>query len=106
MKGSKSMTTSNRWWWEAGLAVAAATAAAGLLAGRLSRGHPKGARRHRAAPAAFASVEGPAENFVQIRGAGPQHMRDYDGRAWTDVDQGSDESFPASDPPSCSMPHH
>lgn len=100
------MTKSNSWRWGVGLAAAAGMAAAGLLAGRLSRGRPKGAHRPRAAPAAFACEEGPAENFVQIRGAGPQNMRDDDGCGWTDVDQGSDESFPASDPPSYSIPRH
>lgn len=34
-----------------------------------------------------------------IRGAGPDAMRDPPRRAWDEVDQASDESFPASDPP-------
>lgn len=34
----------------------------------------------------------------RIRVAGPSEMRDPPGR-WSDVDERSDESFPASDPP-------
>ena len=34
-----------------------------------------------------------------IRAAGPDGMRDRPQRPWTVVDQASDESFPASDPP-------
>ncbi|KKC24809.1 hypothetical protein [Sphingomonas sp. SRS2] len=39
-----------------------------------------------------------------VRDAGPDEMRDQDGEAWDIVDQGSDESFPASDPPCYSLP--
>jgi len=39
-----------------------------------------------------------------VRDAGPQDMRDEDGKDWDAVDEGSDESFPASDPPSHSRP--
>lgn len=35
-----------------------------------------------------------------VRSAGPAAMRDKPVRAWDGVDQASDESFPASDPPS------
>jgi hypothetical protein len=49
--------------------------------------------------AAFAHGEGQPENFTQIRNAGPAAMRDTPGREWQKVDQASDESFPASDPP-------
>ena len=35
-----------------------------------------------------------------IRTAGPESMRNRPIREWTFVDQASDESFPASDPPS------
>lgn len=44
---------------------------------------------------AFAAGQGD----VRIRDAGPQAMRDRPGEAWTKVDEQSDESFPASDPP-------
>lgn len=39
-----------------------------------------------------------------VRDAGPDEMRDEDGEGWDAVDEGSDESFPASDPPSYSSP--
>jgi hypothetical protein len=35
-----------------------------------------------------------------IRDAGPENMQDKPVRPWTEVDEASDESFPASDPPS------
>lgn len=34
-----------------------------------------------------------------VRDAGPEAMRDSPQTPWTKVDQASDESFPASDPP-------
>jgi hypothetical protein len=37
-----------------------------------------------------------------VRSAGPGGMRDAPVRAWDQVDQAADESFPASDPPSYS----
>jgi len=35
-----------------------------------------------------------------IRDAGPENMKDKPTDPWDKVDQSSDESFPASDPPS------
>jgi hypothetical protein len=40
--------------------------------------------------------------YGAVREAGPEGMRDTRRRPWDKVDQGSDESFPASDPPSYS----
>lgn len=49
-------------------------------------------------PAAFA--EGQPENGDNpVRDAGPDAMRDPPRAEWESVDQSSDESFPASDPP-------
>ena len=42
---------------------------------------------------------GPSTSCVQVRIAGPEGMRDKPLRPWTSLDQASDESFPASDPP-------
>lgn len=50
-------------------------------------------------PAAFAEGENAKGNFSQVRSAGVEGMRS-DPKRWDTVDQASDESFPASDPPS------
>ena len=50
--------------------------------------------------AAFAPGQGSEENFSQVRDAGPQAMADEPDLEWSAVDEASDESFPASDPPS------
>lgn len=49
--------------------------------------------------AAFAAGEEASGNATQIRNAGANAMRDAP-RRWNSVDEASDESFPASDPPS------
>ena len=48
---------------------------------------------------AFASGETDGPNFAKVRNAGPEGMRS-DPPEWDAADQASDESFPASDPPS------
>ena len=48
--------------------------------------------------AAFAAGQEAGQNFAQVRDAGPQAMADSTP-GWSKVDQRSDESFPASDPP-------
>jgi hypothetical protein len=50
--------------------------------------------------AAFADDETDSENFDQTRHAGAASMRDHPGKNWNKVDDMSDASFPASDPPS------
>ena len=50
--------------------------------------------------AAFADDETDYENFDQTRHAGTESMRDHPGDDWNEVDDMSDASFPASDPPS------
>ena len=52
---------------------------------------------HRAAFANGESTPGP----VDVRNAGPEAMR-TDPPEWDEVDEASDESFPASDPPAAS----
>ena len=49
--------------------------------------------------AAFASGQGSGTNFAKVRDAGPAAMKDGNKGEWSKVDQASDESFPASDPP-------
>lgn len=58
-------------------------------AGR-QRGYPQKADYHESRASA---------GFTEVRAAGPDGMRDRPRRPWTKVDQASDESFPASDPP-------
>jgi hypothetical protein len=53
--------------------------------------HPAEQEAHAEAPVA-----------QHVRSAGPGGMRDAPIRAWDQVDQAGDESFPASDPPSYS----
>ncbi|VWX53837.1 hypothetical protein [Novosphingobium sp. 9U] len=49
--------------------------------------------------AAFAGgTGGSTDNFSQVRDAGPQEMANAP-KTWNKVDEASDESFPASDPP-------
>ena len=50
--------------------------------------------------AAFATGQAPGENFAKVRAAGPEAMADPPRDGWTPEDEASDESFPASDPPS------
>ena len=59
------------------------------------------AQRHGAheGHSAFASGETNGSNFSKVRNAGPEAMRS-DPPEWDKIDQASDESFPASDPPS------
>jgi hypothetical protein len=59
----------------------------------------------RATPTALDDTEKEAandaeQNGAHVRSAGPHAMRDRPRRRWDRVDQASDESFPASDPPS------
>lgn len=95
----------------AGAAVGSAAIAAALIfAGRLRNpfvdAEPRqGGRRPRSdrtssAPAAFAPDTPTPGGAVHIRDAGPDSVRDREtGRTWDRVDEASDESFPASDPP-------
>ena len=46
--------------------------------------------------AAFAGNQGDAN----VRDAGPEAMRDKPRKGWSKTDEASDQSFPASDPPS------
>jgi hypothetical protein len=88
-------------WALAGLLGTAAIGVAALVVRRMA------ARRadvEGPTPAAFTTPVPAPDSFDQTRDAGPENMRDDDGTVWDEVDQGSDESFPASDPPSYILP--
>lgn len=51
------------------------------------------------APVAFANGEHAGDNFSQVRSAGTEGMRS-NPKTWDKVDDATDASFPASDPPS------
>lgn len=86
--------TGNKWM------ILLSSAGLGLLTGWL---FGRAARRQPSADshaAAFRAGETDPESRTQTRNAGPHAMRDDTRREWREVDQASDESFPASDPPS------
>jgi len=85
-------------WALAGMLGAAAAGVAVFFATRRRK------EKDAAAPAAFAVPVGEPGSFNPTRDAGPEHMRDEDGAQWDEVDEGSDESFPASDPTSYTLP--
>jgi hypothetical protein len=72
---------------------------AALSAALLARRRPRSrvvARRAAWGPSAEAPL---GADHTPIRQAGPQAMRDPPNRRWDKIDEASDESFPASDPP-------
>ncbi len=73
------------------LIMLALSAGAYVIARRSGSGDPQ--RR-----AAFAAGE-PASGPNPVRDAGPEAMRDPPRGQWSSVDEASDQSFPASDPP-------
>jgi hypothetical protein len=87
----------NKTMWAA-LGAACAGVAGFLIGRRLLAGAEEDAAAVRGG-----RVPGPLGSSGSMRAAGPEAMRDPP-RHWDDVDQASDESFPASDPPAVS-PH-
>ncbi len=91
--------TRNRTWAAAGVA-----AIGGLAAAIVSRRWWSGDDGPRASALNPGRTEpGPVGQSGAVRSAGPDEMRDPPEQ-WSKVDQSSDESFPASDPPAVS-PH-
>lgn len=83
-----------------GVRAAAAAAVAALAGGAWYAWSRRRDRQSATSDAAaFATGEHQPENFGNTRSAGPDAMRDTPGAGWDKVDQASDESFPASDPP-------
>jgi hypothetical protein len=69
------------------------------LAGGAGYALYKYATKESGSQAAFAGGTGGSnENFSQVRDAGPNQMANAP-KTWNKVDEASDESFPASDPP-------
>jgi hypothetical protein len=88
----------NRTIWAAGGAAIAGLAAA--VFGRKMLG-PRNGEREAAAFGSGKTAPGPAGASGSARSAGPDAMRDPPSH-WDKIDQSSDESFPASDPPAIS----
>ena len=85
-------------WWVLGAAAMMAGAAAYTVWNRTRQS----AGPQRLAPA-FRGTRPAGEGaggYPEVREAGPDQMRDPERRPWSVVDEASDESFPASDPPS------
>lgn len=70
------------------------------LAGAAGYAFYKYATKEAASEPAYAGgLGGREDNFSKVRDAGPQDMSNAP-KTWNKVDEASDESFPASDPPS------
>lgn len=70
---------------------------AGLLLYRMTGQESRRAAQNGGRHPALAGPGGPGR--TPVRTAGPEAMRDSPRRRWDTVDEASDESFPASDPP-------
>ena len=78
-----------------GLGAACAAGVGYFLSRRLLSGDDD---EPRAAALSGSGAHGPVGNTGNVRPAGPSAMRDPP-KDWGKVDEASDESFPASDPP-------
>ncbi|MFN3944636.1 MAG: hypothetical protein ACK4K7_06890 [Allosphingosinicella sp.] len=81
----------------------AGAAVAGVAGYLVARTFFFGTEEHDAPALAESRPPGPVGNSGNARSAGPEAMRDPPSE-WDRVDQASDESFPASDPPNLA-PH-
>lgn len=73
-----------------------------IAAGAASYGLYRYVKNQQQTPERAAFAKGEADgssNFGDVRNAGPEGMRSNPPK-WDRVDESSDESFPASDPPS------
>lgn len=86
-----------------GAGAALAAAIGYFVTKRLTSGSEDGDNAHGAAALTHSRPPGPVGNSGNARSAGPEAMRDPP-KSWDKVDEASDESFPASDPPNLS-PH-
>ncbi|HEY0625790.1 MAG TPA: hypothetical protein VGD10_03565 [Allosphingosinicella sp.] len=82
-----------------GIGAACAAVAGYFLSRRFTGGRSGSGRDSRFAPALSGRRPlGPVGDSGNARPAGPEAMRDPP-KNWSKVDEASDESFPASDPP-------
>lgn len=86
-----------------GIGAALAAAAGYLVSTRLRSGGGRGDRAQGSAALSGDGAHGAVGTSGAARSAGPEAMRDPPAN-WSKVDEASDESFPASDPPAIS-PH-
>ena len=93
------------WNRKTGLIAAGAAAVVGVGAALFARRFWRRDDEERPAPATARgkTAPGPVGQSGAARSAGPDAMRDPP-KEWEKTDQASDESFPASDPPSHSNP--
>jgi hypothetical protein len=77
---------------------AAAVAAIGYLVAKRLTGGGGDDREHRSPALSGSGAHGAVGTSGNVRPAGPSAMRDPP-ESWSKVDEASDESFPASDPP-------
>ena len=90
-------------WSRSRTIIAASGAAVAGVAAALFTRRWWGGEEEAAALSRGETAPGPVGQSGAARSAGPEAMRDPPKR-WEEVDQASDESFPASDPPAVS-PH-
>ena len=81
-----------------GVGAAVAAGLGYLLSRRLMSRDEDNYDEPQAAALSGSGAHGGVGSSGNIRPAGPEAMRDPPGR-WSQVDEASDESFPASDPP-------
>ena len=93
------MAGRNNTAWILGIGAAAAAGLGYWLSRRLSGFSGPGYDEDRPAPAlSTGGAPGPVGASGNVRPAGPEAMRDPPS-SWSNLDEASDESFPASDPP-------
>jgi hypothetical protein len=81
-------------------ALAACATLAGLALWQLrGRRGPGGSGRALALASGSPAARAPEGSLSRVRPAGPESMADPAVGTWDRVDEASDESFPASDPP-------
>lgn len=81
------------------MGIAAGAAAAVALTALLLAGRGRGQRIRASRAARTSPAAGFGSAYAEVRPAGPGAMHAPPREPWDRVDQASDESFPASDPP-------